>query len=59
MSQTEKRQFLIRRLLDEQSRYRNMEIPSDVTEQRQLLRSLFNIRMPGAIDDSFLKVQDE
>ena len=59
MNQTEKRQFLIRRLLDEQSRYRNMEIPSDVTEQRQFLRSLFNIRMPGTIDESILKVQDE
>ena len=59
MNQTEKRQFLIRRLLDEQPRYRNMEIPCDDSEQRQLLRSLFNIRMPGAIDDSFLKVQDE
>ena len=35
-----------------------MEIPSDGIEQWQLLRSLFNIRMPGAIDDSFLKVQD-
>ncbi len=59
MSQTEKRQFLIRRLLDEQPGYRNMNIPSDVTEQRQLIRSLLHIRMPGAIDDSFLKVQDE
>ena len=59
MSQTEKRQFLIRRLLDEQPRYRNMEIPSNVTEQRQLLRSLCNIRMPGTIDECFLKVQDE
>ena len=59
MNQTEKRQFLIRRLLDEQPRYRNMQIPSDVTEQSQLLRSLFNIRMPGTIDESFLKVQDE
>ena len=59
MNQIEKRQFLIRRLLDEQPRYRNMQIPSDVTEQSQLLRSLFNIRMPGTIDESFLKVQDE
>lgn len=59
MNQIEKRQFLIRRLLDEQPRYRNLEISSDVTEQSQLLRSLFNIRMPSTIDESFLKVQDE
>ena len=59
MDQTEKRQFLIRRLLDEQPRYRNMQIPSEAAQQRQLLRSLFNMRMPGYIDEDFLKVQDE
>jgi len=36
-----------------------MEIPSDPTEQKRLLRSLFNIRMPGQIGEDFLKVQDE
>ncbi len=59
MNQTEKRVFLIRSLLDEQPRYRDMSIPSNETEQRQLLRSLFNIRMPANISDSFLKVQNE
>lgn len=59
MNQTEKRLFLIRSLLDEQPRYRDMSIPSNETEQRQLLRSLFNIRMPANISDSFLKVQNE
>ena len=58
MNQQERRQFLIRRLLDEQPRYRDLEIPSDEAEQRRLLRSLFNIRMPSEIDESFLKVQD-
>ena len=59
MDQQEKRLFLIRQLLEEQPRYRNMAIPADESEQRQVLRSLFNIRMPGAIDEGFLKVQDE
>lgn len=59
MNQAEKRQYLIRRLLDEQPRYRGMEIPAEKDQQRYLLRSLFNIRMPGAIDEEFLKVQDE
>lgn len=36
-----------------------MEIPSDEMEQRKLLRSLFNIRMPAWISEDFLKVQDE
>ena len=35
------------------------QIPKDVQGQRDLLRSLMNIRMPGAIDDEFLNVQDE
>lgn len=59
MDQTEKRLYLIRSLLDEQPRYRDMEIPSDEMEQRQLLRSLFNIRMPARLSEDFLKVQDE
>ncbi len=59
MDQTEKRLYLIRSLLDEQPRYRDMEIPSDEMEQRKLLRSLFNIRMPAWISEDFLKVQDE
>ena len=59
MTQTERRIFLIHRLLDEQSRYKDMAIPQDETEQKQLLRSLFNIRMPGNISDDFLNVQDE
>lgn len=59
MNQQENRQFLIRWLLNEQPKYRNIEIPVDEAEQRRLLRSLFNIRMPGAISKEFLDVQDE
>ena len=59
MNQTERRMFLIRQLLDEQPRYKGLAIPQDMTEQKQLLRSLFNIRMPGNISDDFLTVQDE
>ena len=59
VNQTEKRLFLIRSLLNEQPRYRGMEIPNTEAEQKRILRSLFNIRMPGEISDAFLKVQDE
>ncbi len=59
MDQTERRSFLLRRLLDEQPRYRGMEIPSDAEAQKQLLRGLFNVRMPGGIGDEFLRIQDE
>lgn len=58
MNQQERRQFLIRWLLDEQPRYRDMEIPSEEAAQRRLLRSLMNVRLPGAISADFLTLQD-
>ena len=59
MTQAERRLFLIQNLLNEQLRYKNTEIPTDAAEQKQLLRSLLNIRMPKNISDKFLTVQDE
>ena len=59
MTQTERRIFLIQRLLDEQPRYRNMQIPQDTAEQKRLLRSLMNVRMPKAVSEDFLAVQDK
>ena len=59
MNQTEKRVFLIRRLLDEDRRYRGIEVPADAYEQKRLLRSLMNLRPPRDIDAEFLTVQDE
>ena len=59
MTQAERRLFLIQNLLNEQLWYKNTEIPTDTTEQKQLLRSLLNIRMPKNISDEFLTVQDE
>lgn len=39
--------------------YSNLSIPSAVNEQKMLLRSLMNVRMPRAIGEDFLKIQDE
>ena len=58
MNQTEQRIYLIRELLNEQPRYREMEIPRDENEQKRLLRSLMNIRSPKEISEDFLSVQD-
>lgn len=58
MTQTEKRIFLIRELLAEQPQYRNMPIPKNAQNQKQLLRSLFNIRMPRTASVEFLRIQD-
>jgi len=59
MTQSERQIYLITELLKEQPRYRNIQIPTDKQEQKNLLRSLFNVRMPQPISDDFLAVQDE
>lgn len=59
MNQKERRRYLIENLLKEQPRYRKMMIPGREDEQRQLLRSLMNIRMADAISDEFLEIQDD
>ena len=59
MTQTERRSFLIQRLIGEQTRYGNIQIPQDAAEQKQLLRSLMNVRMPKKISEDFLTVQNE
>jgi len=59
LNQTEKRQYLIQTLLSENPQYKDIAIPESEMEQKRLLRSLFNIRLPGVIGKDFLKVQDE
>lgn len=59
MKQTERRTFLIQRLLDEEPRYKEMEIPQDTAGQKRLLRSLMNVRIPKSISGDFLTIQDE
>ena len=59
MTQAERQTFLIQKLLDEQQRYKDMQIPQDIAEQKRLLRSLCNIRAPKDISKNFLAVQDE
>lgn len=59
MTQTERRLFLIKELLSEQSGYRDMKIPTKAQDQNDLLRALFNVRMPMPVNSEFLRVQDE
>ena len=59
MTQKERRKYLIKYLLNEETRLRNQTIPADVQGQRDLLRSLMNIRKPKPISDEFLQIQDE
>ena len=59
MTQAERRLYLIRSLLNEKTKYQSLNVPRDAGEQRKLLRSLMNVRMPKVADEAFLRVQDE
>lgn len=58
MNHDEQRQWLIRKLLEENIQYRGYKIPAGEQEQKDLLRSLMNVRMPKAIDREFREIQD-
>lgn len=58
MTQDDRRRYLLDRLLAENPRYGDTEIPAEPDAQWQLLRSLMNIRPAQPIDDEFLSVQD-
>ena len=58
MTHSEQRKYLIDRLLEEDRRYRNLAVPTEESEQKDLLRSLMNVRPPRPISDEFLDVQN-
>ena len=58
MTQTERRLFLIKELLREQPQYQDVVIPVHAQAQKEMLRSLLNIRMPRPASEAFLRVQD-
>ena len=57
-NQDDRRKYLIKGFLKERPEYENIQIPVNVNEQKILLRSLMNIRMPGEMDNAFLQIQD-
>ena len=59
LNQSERRQYLISRLLEENKSLSDVTIPTGADEQRKLLRSLMNIRMAGETDEEFEKIQNE
>lgn len=58
MNQSERRRFLIDWLCAEEPRYARLPVPADAQGQRDLLRSLMNVRAPRGIDADVLAVQD-
>ena len=59
MTREDKRIYLIKTLLNEQSRDRNIEIPTDTQGQKDLLRSLMNVRMPAPLSDEYIGIESE
>ena len=57
MTQDERRLYLINELLKE--RNEDCEIPDDEKSQKDLLRSLMNIRQPLPVSSDFLQIQDD
>ena len=58
MTQDERREYLIRALLEEDKSYRGRKIPADAKEQERLLRALMNVRLPKPISEEFRAIQD-
>ena len=58
MTQDDRRKYLIAELLKEQPEYSIIPVPISKTEEKQLLRALFNVRLPLPAGDDFLRVQD-
>ncbi len=59
MTQNEKFLWLIKYLLAENPRYNKVKIPDNIDEQFNLYRSLVNVRMPQAINEEYLTIEDE
>lgn len=59
MNQSERRIFLINKLIKENNDYKNITIPANGDKQKLLLRALMNVRMPKPTSKEFLNVQDE
>lgn len=55
----EKLLWLIKFLLSENDKYKDIEIPDDKNERFRLFRGLVNLRAPKPVSEEFLAIQDE
>ena len=58
-TQEERLNYLLEEFKADSDNYKNIEIPDNIIEKQNLLRSLMNIRMPKKMPDEVIKVQDE
>lgn len=59
MTHDEKLIYLIKYLLAEDIRYKDIQIPNEKSQRFDMFRSLVNIRPPKPASDEFIRVQDE
>ena len=57
-TQEERLNYLLEEFKADSDKYKNIEIPDNIIEKRNLLRSLMNIRMPKKMPDEVIKVQE-
>lgn len=58
-TQEERLNYLLEEFKADSDNYKNIEIPDNIIEKQNLLRSLMNIRMPKKMPEQVIKVQDE
>jgi len=58
-SQEKRLNYLLEEFKKDSDKYKNIEIPKNIKEKQDILRSLMNIRMPKKMSDEVIKVQDE
>ena len=58
MTQEKRRNYLIEHLKNENRSFRQLRVPQEERGQKDLLRSLMNVRPPKAIPEEFAAVQD-
>ena len=59
MTHDEQRIWMIQYLLSEKDEYSAVQIPDGVQGQKDLLRSLMNVRPPAPVSPEFLEIQDD
>ncbi|MBR1815974.1 MAG: protein-ADP-ribose hydrolase [Lachnospiraceae bacterium] len=59
MTQEERLNYLVDRFKEDSGEYRDLKVSDNIFEKKRILRSLMNIRMPRAMDDEILAIQDE
>ena len=58
MTQDQRLNFLVQRFREDARDYQNIPTGETAEEQRTILRSLMNIRMPGMLDQETMDIQD-